>query len=222
MTADYEFLRTFISDNMFITSDSHFGHRNLVSFEPIREKMQNMTGKPIETIMIERWNNLVPEFGSILHLGDFSWHDPLKWASLLNGNKLLLKGNHDHSSRQKYKEAGFITFIKSQILFIDGKISILKEHCKGGESCLIADIGKHRILFSHIPFIIANKCDEKFQEDALELEELFKEFNCDLNIHGHVHSKETNLKSCRNVCVDARDFRPIKINELLADFFKNV
>ena len=217
MAEDFSFLKKFISKDMFITSDNHFDHKNLVKFEPIREKLQLIEGKSIEMIMMERWNHTVPYDTSILHLGDFSWTDPINWGLSLTGNKLLLQGNHDNYTKTKYREAGFINFIKSQILFVDGNIEILTESCEKGASCIIADIENHRVLFSHIPIINDPIYDSKFKDQAHKLKELFDEYKCDINIHGHIHSNQTLAKFCRNVSVEVNDFKPIRITELLAD-----
>lgn len=60
--------------------------------------------------MITNWNRVVKESDWVYHLGDFALfgREGLKLLlSRLNGHKVLIKGNHDGGSAQKYLEAGF-------------------------------------------------------------------------------------------------------------------
>jgi len=48
--------------------------------------------------LIENWNNKVPKDGIVLHLGDFAWGGFSFWKKIreqLNGDIILIKGNHD-------------------------------------------------------------------------------------------------------------------------------
>ena len=55
--------------NVFFTSDTHFGHQNILRF----------CDRPWATIaehdqaLIENWNDTVPEDAVVVHLGDFSY-----------------------------------------------------------------------------------------------------------------------------------------------------
>lgn len=87
-----------MTKNVFLTSDSHFGHSNILTFLgenglPFRvfESVEAM-----DEHMIERWNSVVKPHDKVYHLGDVFINR--KFAHLLgrlNGDKVLIKGNHD-------------------------------------------------------------------------------------------------------------------------------
>lgn len=75
-------------------SDLHFGHANILKFDnrPFRNTEE------METSLIENWNNTVSAGDTTYILGDFCWGKEPKWkriVPLLNGNKVLIRGNHD-------------------------------------------------------------------------------------------------------------------------------
>lgn len=62
--------------------------------------------------LAQKWNNVVREDDLVLHLGDFVWkpskHYVNELTDLLNGHKILVRGNHDrHQSCAWWKENGF-------------------------------------------------------------------------------------------------------------------
>lgn len=79
---------------IFITSDLHFDHKNILDFEyrPYRD---------IETMkkdMIANWNKVVSKVDTVYLLGDFSFGNVNNWIDSLNqlrGNIIFIKGNHD-------------------------------------------------------------------------------------------------------------------------------
>lgn len=80
--------------NYFI-SDLHFGHKNCLAFD-------NRPFTDIEThdnTIINNWNNVVGIDDDVYILGDISWYNTTKTIEIfkaLNGNKHLIKGNHDN------------------------------------------------------------------------------------------------------------------------------
>lgn len=84
----------------FITSDSHFFHYGILEFEK----------RPFDTIeemhegLIKAWNSVVKKNDTVYHLGDFCFGTIHDWKSILeqlNGNIILIKGNHDKSKITK-------------------------------------------------------------------------------------------------------------------------
>ena len=61
-------LPSFNPDLVWFTSDTHFGHENIIRFfnRPFRN------AEEINTELIRRWRETVPEDGIIFHLGDFA------------------------------------------------------------------------------------------------------------------------------------------------------
>lgn len=82
--------------SIFITSDSHFWHKNILDF----------TNRPFDTVeemnegLIASWNNVVTNEDTVYHLGDFSFGGYERTKEILeqlNGKIILHKGNHDRS-----------------------------------------------------------------------------------------------------------------------------
>lgn len=81
-------------DKTFFSSDHHFGHENIIK----------LTKRPFSSVgemdeeLIGRWNETVPEDGTVIYVGDFSYRaasDPGEVFRKLNGKKHLVTGNHD-------------------------------------------------------------------------------------------------------------------------------
>lgn len=118
------------TSNLFLTSDSHFNHANIIKF----------CNRPFDSVeemnetLISNWNNTVPKDGIVFHLGDFAfggsevWH---KILSRLNGQIYLILGNHDLKNfRQGYA---------------DSFASVQEQ--------LTIDIGKKKVILTHFPLL---------------------------------------------------------------------
>ena len=84
--------------NVFITSDNHFGHRNIIAYENRDEKLNIDTVEEHDNVLINNWNNVVKPGDLVLILGDFSFHKAERTMEILkqlNGEKVLIEGNHD-------------------------------------------------------------------------------------------------------------------------------
>ncbi len=92
---------------LFFISDTHFGHKGILTFE-------DKDGKPVRnfidiiemhTVMIENWNRVVTPKDKIYHLGDVAFSKAgLQLLALLNGKKRLIRGNHDLYKTRLYME----------------------------------------------------------------------------------------------------------------------
>ncbi len=85
---------------LFVTSDTHFNHKNIIEY----------TCRPFKTVeemnetIINKWNSKVGKEDLVIHLGDFALgnEEKIKYIKKrLNGNIVLLKGNHDHKAIRK-------------------------------------------------------------------------------------------------------------------------
>lgn len=76
----------------FFISDPHFGHENIIKFcnRPF-SSASAMAAK-----LTENWNAVVKPEDTIYCLGDFSMRTPCEYLKNLNGNKILIIGNHDY------------------------------------------------------------------------------------------------------------------------------
>ena len=85
----------------FYISDWHYGHKNVLGFD-------NRPFTSIEQMneeLIRRWNEVVSDGDLVYILGDMFWCTPKIAAPIveqLNGQKILIKGNHDRWHDSKF------------------------------------------------------------------------------------------------------------------------
>lgn len=80
----------------FITSDLHFGHANMMKFNPDTRKFTD--ADHMNAMMIQEWNATVGPEDLTYILGDFAFLRADKATAIagrLNGRKILIEGNHD-------------------------------------------------------------------------------------------------------------------------------
>jgi len=91
----------------YITSDLHFGHKNILKFCPETRGKYYGDIDYMRESMIEEWNNIVNEEDVVYILGDVCFGSAIKSAVIvnrLNGRLILVKGNHDHEIIRHNKE----------------------------------------------------------------------------------------------------------------------
>ncbi len=91
---------------VFFIADTHFGHKNILSFEnggyPLRP-FKSLTD--MHVTMVENWNRVVSPGDKVYHLGDVAFSkDGLHLLAMLNGKKRLIRGNHDLLKMSLYRE----------------------------------------------------------------------------------------------------------------------
>lgn len=173
---------------IFLIGDTHFLHDNIVKY----------AGRPEhhEAIMKKNWNDTVGKDDVVFHLGDIAagikGRDEMliKIFKNLNGKKYLIKGNHDHKPNNWYvKNLGF------------------------------EDVYHHLILgdamLCHYPLRINEYSKAKEILKVENLQRIADENDVKHIIHGHVHQRTTDLPNHYNVSVEAINYTPININDLL-------
>lgn len=83
---------------IWFTSDLHFFHDRILDFHPKRKELFGKTIEEAKEAMIQLWNSRVDKKDTIYILGDLSFgtiEDKRKLFQRLNGNKVLILGNHD-------------------------------------------------------------------------------------------------------------------------------
>lgn len=83
---------------IWFTSDLHFFHDRILEFHPKRKELFGDTVEKAKEKMIELWNSRVNKKDTVYILGDLSFgtiEDKRKLFQRLNGNKVLVLGNHD-------------------------------------------------------------------------------------------------------------------------------
>lgn len=84
----------------FFTSDTHFGHVNIIKYcgRPFKDANE------MDEALISYWNARVKPGDDVYHLGDFSFRSPEPYLKRLNGRIHMIWGNHDHHSMRYSKE----------------------------------------------------------------------------------------------------------------------
>lgn len=78
----------------YFISDLHFGHKNIIKFD----NRPFFSVEEMNSTLINNWNSVVTNKDTVYHLGDFCWGNIEEWEKILkslNGNKVLIQGNHD-------------------------------------------------------------------------------------------------------------------------------
>ena len=98
---------------IYFIADTHFSEDNIISYE--NRPFENSTEMNEE--IISRWNDVVKEEDSVYILGDFGadGHEA-SILNQLNGNKYLVKGNHDVQSNEYYRSVGFVEVYEYPII----------------------------------------------------------------------------------------------------------
>lgn len=94
--------------NTYFISDTHFGHANIMKFEP--EFRSFGSTEEMNEHIVQEWNKVVKHDDEVYHLGDvyFGSKSNLNYVKRLNGRKNLILGNHDtHTTMQEFADVGF-------------------------------------------------------------------------------------------------------------------
>lgn len=90
-------------NRVFIISDTHFNHSNILKYESEHRPFATIEEHDAE--LISRWNAAVKPKDTVWHLGDVLFgSDSFHLLRHLNGIKNLILGNHDHYPMEKYAE----------------------------------------------------------------------------------------------------------------------
>lgn len=114
---------------LFLTSDTHFNHEAIIKFcdRPF-ENVEEMNQK-----LIENWNKKVPQDGLVFHLGDFAWGGGYEaWKKIreqLNGDIILIKGNHEMKNLSSTAEQELFKFSAWQMIIeVEGRKVLLNHY----------------------------------------------------------------------------------------------
>jgi calcineurin-like phosphoesterase family protein len=121
-------------ENVWFTSDTHFGHENIIRFcnRPF------INAAEMNAELIRRWRETVPDDGIIFHLGDFAHGSSRLWNDILNalpGHKYLILGNHDMKAIRQGFMSHFELVTQQMTIRIGGQAIVLNHNpflCYGG------------------------------------------------------------------------------------------
>jgi len=93
--------------NVFLVSDTHFGHTNICKFtNNDGSKVRPWdSSEEMDEFMVNAWNFVVKPADKVYHLGDVvinRRHLPI--LERLNGDKVLIRGNHDIFKDDEYRK----------------------------------------------------------------------------------------------------------------------
>lgn len=168
------------------SSDWHFGHAKIRQYEPTRPEN-------FELVILERVREVVRPGDQFWFLGDLSFGRSKDTEALLGDifricDSFLVWGNHDEGRTHAFfARLGF------------------KETFP-----LWAKVGTK--LLTHYPL---TTIDARYPEQAASIREVFTREMCEINVHGHTHSKHSPDPRCVNVSVEARDYRPVDLDAIV-------
>lgn len=176
--------------NVFFTSDTHFGHDNIIGF--CNRPFKNV--QEMDEELIRRWNEKVGPDDYVFHLGDFCFKGSQYWDRIikrLNGHIFLILGNHDMKNLKDGVMYKFAWVGQQAYITIAGR-SVYLNHfpflCYGGSYRNLASVVY--ALHGHTHFSPRN-------EQGKDINRL-----------------EWCFPSQYDVGVDANDFAPISFDEI--------
>lgn len=177
-------------DNIFFTSDTHFGHENIINFC----KRSFSSVAEMDQKLIENWNSVVGPNDYIFHLGDFCFKGSQYWDRILNqlnGHKFLILGNHDLKNLK------------------DG--AMIKFDWVGFQACI--QVGGRSVYLNHFPFLCYGGSYRDIDNAVYALHG-----HCHLSLNSMSGKDIDRLKMCFptqfDVGVDANNFTPISFNDI--------
>lgn len=92
--------------NIFLVSDTHFSHRGIVKFlraDGVTKERPWDTIEEMDEALVKNWNSVVKPKDKVYHMGDVCINrSALPIIGRLNGEKRLIKGNHDNFRAEEY------------------------------------------------------------------------------------------------------------------------
>jgi calcineurin-like phosphoesterase family protein len=201
-------------DTTYVTSDTHFGHDNIVGFCHRPEDH--------EQVMIAEWRKVAKPGITMLHLGDLTYRSNARFKALtskeltgpgLADRNLLIKGNHDGQRFSYYKDCGFKLARPFALKLAgpgDGRLEVV-----GSEAWPYSAPSRHYIVsFSHYAWGLPD------DEGEMNLDPY--KGGIDWRIHGHIHNNGYQrssfvpfLRNHINVSVEQTGYKPVLLRTLL-------
>lgn len=140
----------------WFTADPHFSHNNIIRYTDRPFKNH----KEMDNVLIKNINDLVSPQDVVYYIGDFSmlsgsrWQHIEKIVSKINGQKVLILGNHDALTPFKYIELGFHSVHTSLSIQLEGYKFIMNHdpsaYCMIPKDCIFL-CGHIHNLFKILP-----------------------------------------------------------------------
>ena len=203
----------------YFIADTHFGPDAIIRYEnrPFKDTKEQ------EECLIKNWNDVVNQEDTVYVIGDFGMSDSKeeteRLCRLLNGNKILVMGNHDSGATNYKRKIEVEEFAVDKYQKHEAIEEMRRRHpgCKYSvQSCW---------MFTE-PFecweVTADNClfDEVYEGPLFIGEKLLLshepiDFPFALNLHGHDHSGQMKNARAENFCSNVIDFTPVNLNQFL-------
>jgi len=170
-----------------------------------------------DEMLVEKWNAVVKPNDTVLHLGDFAFRGIEEWTQKLNGNKILLRGNHDLKSARTYLEAGWKDVIESVKIVVGDSVFEKTPRTDRYWNGLFTAINGRTVLFSHYPIFNHNEWNMKKYGNITDmLQTVYEDIGGEFNIAGHTHTKLSDFENAINVSIEhCTNLSPMRIGDLI-------
>lgn len=136
---------------IFFTSDTHFGHANILSFTDVDGQLIRPWFSSVEEmneVMVERWNGRVKEGDKVYHLGDvgFGRSNIASIMPRLRGSKRLILGNHDDVRQDRLGEFFqkiLLWRVFSEEGFVCTHLPVMPENFPGMKNRVVLNVHGH-------------------------------------------------------------------------------
>lgn len=187
---------------LYFTSDTHFGHKNIIKYEkrgPLGRMRLFDSVEEHDEYLIEQWNETVDPQDTVWHLGDLSFKKDITFVKRLNGHKHLVLGNHDLLPMDKYKE-----YFESVRHYKELKVPFVSYNPPNKDVLLLGDkVPPIHLVLMHFPLEIWNKRH-------------YGAFHLHGHCHGHLIQKPHEPRY--DVGVDVNMYAPVSLDTILRHF----
>jgi len=117
-----------MTNKIFYTSDTHFGHKNIIKYGNRYKYCQ--TVEEMDQLLIDNWNSVVGKEDTVIHLGDvaFPQNNINDIMNQLNGNIHLVLGNHDYKKGKPYSYLDYFFHIYADQIVIQHEMKLVLCH----------------------------------------------------------------------------------------------
>ena len=96
----------YIMSNIWFISDTHFNHKNILSFfsTETNERVRSFNSvEEMNETLVKNWNDNIKPNDKVYHLGDVIFGKDFSILNRLNGKKRLIIGNHDDFMNKEFQ-----------------------------------------------------------------------------------------------------------------------
>lgn len=180
--------------NYWITSDQHYGHRNIIKAMPDSRPFTNVDD--MNQTIIDRHNSVVGKGDIVYMLGDFALgmrtDAMLHILSRLNGIKCIVYGNHDQKLRRALLDTDLCVSlnIRQTVDYLRTQIHV--------------DHAPVDVIMMHFPIAMWDK----------------KHYGS-YHLHGHSHGRYNAPGRIHDVGVDTNNLYPYNLRDLIRKLSAN-